>query len=776
LTLRDLRYALRSLAKSPGFFLVATACLGLALALNTTTVAILDAMLHPSLPVRDDAQLFYINMWGRQAANDATPWERYQTLRAAKFYDEIALITWAPGTTVRAGDEVNERVVSRVSGNFYLLLGVKPELGRLPGPGTPEDVAVVSHDFWERALGGRSLDGLRIWIDEQEFRVLGVLPSAMTFPPMEVSILLPRATEQTGVGLRFIMPVVRVRKGLTRQVLATELAVLARRLSPAYAFVPHPIAAHPLELRQIHFAMAGAAFLVLLIACANLASLMLVRGAARRGEIALRLALGAGRQAVVRQLIAEAAVIAAVGMAAGLLLTLWAIPILGSQMPPSVATLGIVRPHASWRVFAFGALAAIGTIALFGVWPALRASDVDLSEPLKDSAAITGRTRWRYHPLVVVEVALSLVLLMGVVLLTRAANRLTEATLGFDRQGLLRARVWLGAGVRPDSAQVLSRNLLARVAALPEVRSVAAVGEAGTRSVKSEFFDGVNGVLASTKVFPVGVSFLRTLGIPVLRGRDFGAGDEEAGAVIVDDVVASALWPDGRAVGRLVRIDPDRAWVRVVGVARRALAGGPGSGPDPAPRGAVYQAWRPRQIPAYGWQLAIRASGLDGAAAMALRRGIVDALGSRMLFVEPWLMHFDDELRARFFLMDVFAAFSTFALLLAAVGLYGVVSYAVSRRMREYAVRIALGAARGDMMKLVARDAGAMTLAGIGLGAFVAMGCSSLLEGWLYNVYHTDALSLVMAEAVLLIAAVAATAHPAIRAMRADPIEILRAI
>jgi predicted permease len=564
---------------------------------------------------------------------------------------------------------------------------------------------------------------------------------------------------------------------MTREALAAQLAVLARRLSPAYAFVPHSVAAFPRELRQIHFAMAGAALLVLLIACGNLAGLMLVRGATRRRELALRLALGAGRRAVVRQLLTEAAMIAAAGMAAGLVLTLWAIPVLGSRMPPSVETLGMVTPHASWRVFAFGALVALGTIVIFGLWPALRASDVDVSEPLKDGSAVTRRVRWRYQPVVVAEIALSLVLLMGVTLLTRAASRLSESMLGYDRQGLLNARVWPGGAVRRDSAQAVMRNLLARVAALREVRSVAAVDDAGTRSVKSEFFDGVNGVLAETPVLPVSESFLRTLGIPVLQGRDFVAGDEAAGAVIVDEVVASALWPDGKAVGRWITLDPDGRWVRVVGVARRALAGGPGSGPDPAPQGAVYQAWQPREVPAYGWQLAIRTSALGGPAAVALRDGIRDALpGGRALYVEPWLTHFDTELRARYFLLGVFAAFSAFALVLATVGLYGVVSYAVSQRMREFAVRVAVGAPGRDLVRLVAHDAAVMTLAGVGLGAFLAMWGSTLLGEWLFDVYHTDVRSLVAAELVLFGAAMLACLQPALRAMRADPVQILRAI
>jgi hypothetical protein len=280
-------------------------------------------------------------------------------------------------------------------------------------------------------------------------------------------------------------------------------------------------------------------------------------------------------------------------------------------------------------------------------------------------------------------------------------------------------------------------------------------------------------------VLGVSESFLRTLGVPVLQGRDLLAGDEQAGAVIVDEAAASALWPDGRAVGRLITVGgPDawHPWVRVVGVARNALVRGRPEDPDLTPEGVVYQAWQ-WEGRTLGLELAIRTSRLDGSVAVALRHAIREALpGGRADYVQPWLSHLDTELRARYFLIDVFAAFSAFALVLAMVGLYGVVSYAVGQRMREFAVRIAVGAPKRDMMKLVAHDAAAMTLAGIGLGAFLAMWSSVLLGSWLYDVYHTDALSLVLAEALLFAAALAACLQPALRAMRADPIEILRAI
>ena len=788
--LQDLRYALRSLSKSPGFVLVATLCLGLALALNTTTFAILDAMLHPSLPVKDPDRLFYVTMWGRQAGGGAPQWERYEVLRAGRFYEDIAFFDWDPMGLITAGDDVSEQWVYRVSSGFYQLMGARPELGRLLDPASPEDAAVVSHDFWERSLAARPLDGLTIWVSGREYRVIGVFPSDMTFPGGDVVLPVPRAAERTGAGLGWVFPVVKVRRGWTSEAVAAQLAILARRLtleygtgSVPYGFSARPIASERAELRQIHFAMAGAAFLVLLIACANLASLMLVRGVAKRREIALRMAIGAGRRTVVWQVLAEAVLLAVMGAALGLLLTLWAIPLLGSQMPPSVRGLGIVRPQPSWRVFAAGLVAGVGTLAVFGLWPAIRASKVDLSEPLKDaSASTTAQRRWRYSPLVVVEVSLCLVLVMGAVLLAKATGRLSELALGFDRERLLRARIWTGRGmVRADSVERISRDLLARVAALPEVRSVAALGGSGSVSAMSEFYDGYNGLLPRTSRHFVSDGFLGTMGIPVLEGRDFLPGDERASVVVVDQVVATALWPDGRAVGQLIKLSgPERntPWVRVVGVAREASVGGPPADPYLPSQGAVYQAWQPEGRYG-GWGLAIRTEGtqLDVRAALALRQAIRDALlGGRALSVEPWLSGLDREVRARHFLISVFGAFSVFALALATVGLYGVVSYSVSQRMREFAVRIAVGAPGRDVVKLVAHDGAVMILAGTGIGAFLAMWGSTLLGEWLYNVYHTDAVSLVLAEAVLLLAGFAACAQPALRAMRANPVEILRAI
>jgi predicted permease len=780
----DLRRALRSLAGSPGFVLVAALCLGLALALDTTTFAILDAMRHPSMPVKRVDELRWVGLRGVGVGGQVPDREVYSMLQQGTFFEGIAF--WDPGwrVTVRVGNDVTEQFVPRVSRNLFPMMGVRPEIGRVIGPGSPDNVAVVGHDVWERSLGGALLGGLTVWVGGEAYRVIGVLPPDMTYPyGSDIWIPVPRASEASGAGLRFMEPVVRVRRG-TKGV-TEQLVQMSARLRSEYgtSWNPYVLSLHSIlppaeRLSEIHFALAGAAMIVLLIACVNLASLMLVRGVVKRRELALRTALGAGRATLVRQLLVEGALIAAAGTGLGILLTIWAVPVLHSRIPRYVVSVGIIPLHPSWRVFVFGLGLAGATLLLFGLWPALRASNVDVSEPLKEnSAAAIGRRHWRYSPLVIAEVALSLVLLMAATLLVKAAQRQNATVLGYDRTNLLDAFVGIGRRVPHDSLTRIDHDILARIRALPGVRAAAAKGAGGTGVAMSEAYDGANGLLTGVGGGSVGERFFATLGIPVIAGRDFLPGDERDGALIVDEQAAHNLWPDGHAVGRLVKLggpDSHALWHRVVGVVRTAAVEGPPVDPFLANPGAVYIAAAPGSR---DFRVAIRTARLNAAQSVALREAIRQSLPpGGFVFLWPWLVNFDAKMRAEYFLVKVFGSFSTFALLLAAVGLYGVISYSVAQRMREFAVRLAVGAPAKDVVKLVAHDAAVMVLAGTGLGAFVAMWASSLLGDWLWTVYHTDAVSLVIAEAVLLLAGLAASLQPALRAMRANPVEILRAI
>jgi predicted permease len=726
-------------------------------------------------------------MWGwfggsPGSISGPTSFEKYRVLRDGTFYEDMAIVT-SVGATTQTGDSVTDRQVTQVSPNFFQVLGAEPEIGRLFGPGTSDDVAVISYQEWMQALDARPIEGATIWIGGRSHAVVGVLQPTMSWPG---SVIVPIPS---GHEPQWLTPVVRTKKGLKPEALHAQLAGLAGRLTATYGQpdrVPFsyeftPLAPQSVRLRKVHLAMGGAALAILLVACANLAGLMLARGATKQRELALRLALGSGRRALVRQLLTESAIVSLVGGTLGFLLALWAIDILIYRMPPYVSGL-ITQPHMNWRVVAFSLLAAGGTVLLFGLWPALRASDVSLSDPLKDSSATTTTRRpSRYNPLIIGEVAASLVLLMGGWLLGKATARLAQYDFGYDTSGLVSAFVGTYGRRAADSVQRGLDDVVQRVRSVPGVKGAAwfrrGVPEGYT--ILADVYDGTAGVVHTDKQRIVSEDFLRTLGIPVIQGRDFLPGDGEAGgAVIVDETLARELWGGAPAVGQRLKLgDPesDVPWLPVVGVARRAALDFSWD-PDLARSHEVYVMMGHG---AYGIGFVVaRVEGNSSSTVLALRGAIRNARpsGAPLGPVRPWLRNFEDLVKARGFLAAVFGAFSAFATVLAAVGLSGVLSQTVGQRLREFGIRVALGAVPGDLVRLVARDAAVMVLAGVAIGAFLAMWGAQLLDAMLYDLPATDAGSLVAAEVVLLVAALAACVVPALRASRANPVEILRAM
>jgi predicted permease len=792
--LRDLRFAVRSLAKSPGFVAVAVVTLGLALALTTTTFGILDAVRRPYLPIKDLERVFTVQMW--RDRNRASNLEMFRTLRdGARFYEDIAIYS-ARRVNVQVSDTAGLRGVTVVSDNLYQLLGFRAELGRLFATGTPaaiyENSVVVSYDIWATALGRRSLGSLTLTIDGRSHDVIGVLPPGVEYPYGEVFMTLPRDDEarwRSFADAGFVAPIVRLKKGTSREEAEAKLSVLEARLNATYGVVQVPFDYKLRELavwhpafKPIHFAMAGAALLVLLIACANLASLMLARGVVKRRELALRLALGARRGTLVRQLVSEGGVLALGGGALGIVLSVWALDVVAHEMPPTVRSIGLLTPFLSWRTFGFAFGATALTLVLFGLLPAIRASNVELSEPLKGATGnTTGKIRLRYHPLVIAQVACALVLLMGTALLTKSAVQVANYPFGYETRGLLSAGVTLGPTWSvPDSARRLVHGILDHIRSRDSVSAVAGafwvLPEEYT--VVSDDYDGERGFFLSEGVPVVTPDFLRTLGIPVVQGRDFLPGDDEAGAVIVEQDAVPHLWRGGDVIGRMIKLgdaETNAPWLRVVGVARKASLGFK-SDPDLPDRFGMYVASRHYTSGRYSFVMRVRGS--EAVAALNLQREIRAILPPKGViggWVRRWSTDWERRLDARFFLVRVFSAFSVFALALAAIGVYGVLAYTVSQRLREFAIRVALGAEKSRVVRLVLHDGLVMLLAGTGIGAFLAMWGARVLNDWLYRVFYTDAPSLVTAEIVLVVTGLAACIVPAIRATRADPVEILRA-
>ena len=791
--LRDFRYALRSLKKSPGFVAVAVLSLGLGLGLVTTMFALLDAVTNPYVPYRDADRLYQVSWrWHPRLHIDAFDVYTQVRDRTHSFEAVLPVVAWLGASLDSSADQGAIRA-AMVSGRFFSVLGVRTPLGRtLTSADADRQVAVVSDALWRKAFSGRrSLSGASINFNRSVYSVVGVMPRGMTFP-YDAGVWVPMSdsTERTGAGLRNFSALVKLKSGVSLARADTELAALARQLTVRYnaAGAPFyivllPVRDDPMHLGDVHFAMLGASLAVLLIACANLANLMLARGLSKRREVALRLAVGASRGAVVWQMFTECVVITVAGALVGLAASVWGTQILATRVPADLWWLGVVLPQLSWRVFVLSALAAAGSAVLFGLIPAIRvANAVSLDEPLKDGAGTTGRLRHRYSALAVTEVALALALLMGAGLLLKVVRHLSTYDYNFPARKLLQGWVW-----RPGLDSVTAPQRLAfQLSVVDGVRRVAGVADVATASnawapggaVTAELTADSNRIVSLLSYPVVTPSFLRAMGLPVLQGRDFTDGDLAGnGAVILNTAAAALLYPRQDAVGHMLKLGGAAAtapWVRIVGVCRTALI--LSDSRDLASAHANPEVYVVRAA-SVGVQtrLVIRAAGDPAKLAVAVSRSLRSVAPRGNYGVYPLLYGYDAALQSRTFLAQLFASMGSFALVLAAVGMYGVLGYAVSRRIREFAVRLALGAQPSDLLKSVLHDGLVMALAGTGLGAFIALRSAFLLENFLEDVYPTDVGTLVVAEAVLIAVTIVACLAPALRAMRADPIEILRA-
>ena len=795
MTLHELRYALRALGRSPGYAAVAVLSLGLGLALVTTMFAILDATTHPWVPFRDPDRLYAVRFWLSGTDQRFNPGWALTALRQRTHAFEAVLPYGLTVTNLagEGGGDVTEGrdVVARAPAALFQLLGAKPVRGRVLGPAdVGRGTAMVSEALWRRRFAGRhSLAGATIAVDDHSYSIVGVMPgSGASYVFVDASVWLP-LPDSLALGPReFDNIIVKLRPGVSRAAAQADLQAVASYLTRAYrterapfAFYLWPLRNDPMRLGDIHWAMLGAALAVLLIACANLANLMLARGLSRRREVALRLAIGASRTAVVRQMFVECALLTIAGAALGGALSAWGVGILHSSVPPQLWWRGIVRPELSWRVFGLATLAAALAAVLSGLLPAIRVTRaVSLDEPLKDGAGTTPRTRQRYSALVIAEVALALVLLMGAGLLLKVVHRTAQYQFNFPARQLLQSGIFLGKPANGARLDLLGTELrvVTALRGVPGVVDAAAL--AGARpaglAVTAELSGDSTRLLNLDSYSAVTPGYLRTMGLPVLVGRDFEDGDFGGGGVaILNSVAAARLYPGGRAVGHMVKLgapSKQAPWVPVVGVCRAVLEGPPGSLPGPA----VYVVGRPDST-RRGAQVVIRTGRQDASIAAAVTarlRTLGPGVGS---MAYPYLSWWEATLRSQGFLAELFAMMGAFALLLAAVGIYGVLAYAVSRRAREFAVRIAIGAEHRDMLKLVLHDGLVMTLAGTALGGFVALWATGFLSAFLeeQKVLPTDVLTLIASELVLVAAATVASLAPALRAMRADPIEILRA-
>jgi len=784
-------HLIRLLRRSPGFFALAAGTLGLALALATTMFALLDAVRHPFVPYPEPERAFTIYLHTGRPAPEHIGEETFGALRSVRTMS-VAAVGFLPYTIVDAGGSARTMSAARVTPNLFQVLGVRPQLGRdfSGDDGAEATGVIVSDGLWHAALHGtRALHDATITVNSTVYPVIGVAPPGVRFP-YDIDVWLPVSMSAPGTAeLPYAEIIGRLREGVTPEQAEGELAAVARRLNASVGQTNRPFR---YELRDLQVrlltlgydrALAAAAAIVLLIACANAGHLVSARGIARRRELALRAALGASRPALVRYQLAECAVIAAGAGAVGLLGGCWGAELMAAAIPPYLTDGALLLPpHVSWRVYVFVLLATSAVLATFGVLPALHASRVDPSEPLKSASPATTVRRGAMGGLVSGQIALALVVLFGAGLMWRTAERIGDHDFGFDARGLLMMPVGLARHALPNgtTADDGFRALTDRASRVSGVRSVAQLsldepersqimGEAGaeaTRHIFARYF-----VDASPNL-------LRTLGIPVIAGRDFEDGDaSSAGVAIVDARAAAALWPNERAVGRELELGSTGSgapWIPVVGVARSVelfFERDPYLEPPPL----VYVV-RPNNS-STDRTIVIRAGARDGPVATAVTRGAQTTPALRYLESPfPWLQRYDQFTAGGRFIALVFGLFGITALVLSTLGLYTTLAYSVSQRQREFGVRLALGARPSDLRRMVLREAFVVTLGGIASGALVALWATRLLDSMLWGLPHMDAGSLAAAEALLLGIALLACLAPAERAAHAELLEVLRQV
>jgi predicted permease len=802
----DVRYALRTLARSPAFTAAALALLALGIGFNTAAFSLVDAVLLRTLPhVARPKELVSIEAGKYKVFSYAS----YRDFRDDRAFAGVAAWGRRP-MGLAAADGPAERVRGAVtSGNYFDVLGVRPEQGRFFRPSEEESgeaVVVLSHGLWQRRFGGGSgAVGGTIAINAVPFTVIGVAPAGFRgagfgeIPDLWIPVgAWPRVATGGFAKLDFhkrtwgwMLAFGRLAPGVgAAQADAALRLAASRELSQYPAETPkdYQIRSRPLaqaaagagqtaDPARLLGLLLGAVGVALLIACANLGNLLIARGIARRREMAVRVAVGASRSRLVRQMLVESTVLAGAGGALGVLVAGWTLALVSRAPLPGDLTIATFAPSLDARVLAFTAGLSILTGLLFGLVPSLQASRVAVLPALKDEVA-GGRRALLRGSLVSVQIALCLLLLSGAGLLVRSLRNLLGADVGFAPKGVALAFVHLGsARYDGDRAWSFASEAAARAEALPGVRSVAWAGSlplSGDEDTESVDVPGeeksAHQVVAANAVGP---AYFRTLGLPILAGREFDATDTPGGqsVAIVNEAAARRFWPGQNALGkRLMIYGAERL---VVGVCADSLFA------SWSERGLAQVTVPIQQLGGDGllspMSLVVRTSGDPRALLPSLRSEVARLDGSLPVF---GLQTLEDvmagELVPQRFGSALLSLFAVLSLALATIGVYAVVSAAVALRRREMGVRMALGAQPGQLSRLVLRQTAAPLVAGLAAGLPLAFGAARLLSRFLYGIASGDVPTFAGAVLLLAISGLAAAGLPARRAARVDPVEALR--
>ncbi|HET9528336.1 MAG TPA: ABC transporter permease [Pyrinomonadaceae bacterium] len=795
--IRDMRYGFRGLLKRPGFTVIALIALALGIGANTAIFSLVNAVVLQPLPYAEPDRLVWV--WGniRTGGNRASvsPPDYLDYRSQNKTFEQFAATasTTAPATLTGSGEP--ERLnASVVTGNYFQALGVAPELGRgfsldNEKPGS-DRVTIISHALWQKRFSGNpGIVNQQIILDNISFEVIGVMPKDVSFP--QTADLWVPLNFDTGEGMKirkahFLRPIGRLKPGVTLAQAQADTDAIAARLEQQFpeSNTGWSLRLEPLRERLIGssrsslFILFGAVGFVLLIACANVANLLLVRANARRKEIALRTALGASRLRIVRQLITESLLLAFVGGALGALLAAWGIDLLVTLSGDLVPTTANVKIDATVLAFTFATSLLTGL--LFGVFPAFRTVNLNLSDTLKEggrSSEGTLRNRTR-SLLVVFESALAVVLLVGAGLLVRSLIALENTNPGFDANNVLTVRVDLPRG-KYDTAEKSSnffQDLEQRLSGLPGVEAVGMINGlplSGTRNDTPFTVEGRPAVAPGAEFNAdfrhVNDHYFEALRIPLLRGRNFTEQDvrQSAKVIVVSEQLVNTVFPNEEPLGKRLRTVIDDDPFEIIGIV--------GGIRD---RAVEFQPYSTIYIPTRDWHwfnIALRTQGDPLSLVPAVRKEVhaidPDQPIATLRTMDEWVSRSTATPRYRTTLLALFAAL---AMILAATGIYGVMSYSVAQRTHEIGVRMALGARYGDVLGLVVRQGMLLVVIGLALGLAGAFALTRVMESLLFGVTAKDPITFVAVAGLLSVVALIACYIPARRATKVDPLTALR--
>ena len=798
---RDLRFALRQLRRAPVFTLAALACLALGIGANTAIFTVINAVLVRPLPYPEPDRLVMVwesNAGRKRERNVVSPANYLDWKAETQLFERMAAAYDIRMNLTGVGEPV-EVPAQLATADLFPLLGLHPLLGRTftadedaPG-GAP--AAVLSYGLWQRRFGGaRNVVGQSIALDGRPYTVVGVLPEGSGIvgeaqaPDLWVPFQFDPATDYRESSGRYLRVLARLRPGVSRDQAQATLSTVAARLEEqrpdfnrgwSVNLVPMPEQVTGPVQRPL-LVLAGVVGLVLLIACANVANLQLAQATARRREIAVRAALGASRTRMLRQFLAESLLLALGGGALGTLLAVWLTAALAAKAAVDIPRLSDI--HVDFATLGFTMLLSLIAGIVFGLIPALHAGRVDLHESLKDGGRSVsgggGRTR---AVLVAAQVALSLVLLVGAGLLLKSFARLQQVDLGFDPEGVLTARVTLPEAryATPEQQVAFFDALLGQVRGLPGVRSAGAINWlplSGLRSATSFWFEGrplpEAGQRLGTDVRAIDPDYFGAMGMPLLDGRALEHSDAAGRprSVVVSRSFVDRYMSGEPPLGARIHMPwGDTLVGTIVGV----VADVKHTGVDSAANPTVY--WAMAQFPSNFMNLIIRTTGDPSTVAAGLVAQ-VRALDPDLAVadIKPLDDYLGNALARRRFSMTLLAGFAGLALVLTAVGLYGVMAYSVVQRTRELGIRLALGASRTAVLRGVLGRGLALVGIGIIVGVAGALAFTRVLGALLYDVSATDPAVFAVIIALLAVVGVASSYVPARRATRVDPMVAIR--